>query len=260
MSRIDKELVRRRFAKHLAAYDSLAVVQRRIAATLAGYFSAVAPARFERVLEVGCGTGFFTDELLNISKIDSFFLNDLVPEALPPLAGRLGVRHVELLPGDAERIALPEGLDLVVSTSTVQWFDDLDAFFARVAAALKPGGRFVFNTFGPENLHQVKTLTGNGLEYLPVEELRRLLYNHFTHIDLHRETIRQAFDAPFDVLRHLQQTGVTATGEFRWTPGALRAFEHEYTGRYSADGQVFLDWDVVYIVASVSSSSSFEIS
>ncbi len=249
MNKIDKDLVRRRFAKSLAAYDSLAVVQRRIAATLAGYFSAAAPARFERVLEVGCGTGFFTDELLKISRIDSFYLNDLVPEALPPLAGRLAARHVELLPGDAERIALPEGLDLVVSTSTVQWFDDPDAFFERVAVALKPGGRFVFNTFGPENLSQVKTLTGNGLEYTPMEELRRRLEKHFTHVDLRRETIRQRFDAPFDVLRHLQQTGVTATGEFRWTPGKLRAFEHAYTARYPIDSQVFLDWDVIYAIA-----------
>ena len=249
MSRIDKELVRRRFSKYLAAYDSLAVVQRRIAATLADLFATVAPACFERALEVGCGTGFFTDELLKISQIDALYLNDLVPEALPPLAERLDVPRLELLPGDAEQIDLPTSLDLVASTSTVQWFNDLDAFFARVSAALKPGGQFVFNTFGPENLHQVKTLTGNGLEYLPVEELRRLLYNHFTHIDLHRETIRQPFAAPFDVLRHLQQTGVTATGEFHWTPGALRAFEYEYVNRYSSENQVFLDWDVIYVIA-----------
>ncbi len=122
-----------------------------------------------------------------------------------------------------------------------QWYalNNLDA-------ALKPGGRFVFSGFGQENLHQVKILTGSGLEYLPVEELRRLLYNHFTYVDLHREMIRQTFAAPFDVLRHLQQTGVTATGQFRWTPGSLRTFERDYTERYSADGQVFLDWDVLY--------------
>ncbi len=253
MNGIDKELIRKRFAKHLPVYDSLAVVQRRIAATLAGYFSAVSPVRFERALEVGCGTGFFTDELLKISDIETLFLNDLVPEAPGGVAARQAKasapRRFDLLPGDAEQIALPNGLDLVASASTVQWFNDLGAFFARVAAALKPGGQFVFNTFGPENLHQIKTLTGNGLTYFSEDELRTMLQSHFTVVDLRRETIRQAFDAPFDVLRHLQQTGVTATGEFRWTPGKLRAFEREYAARYSADNQVLLDWDVIYVMA-----------
>ncbi len=253
MNGIDKELIRRRFAKYLAAYDALAVVQRQIAATLAGHFSATASERFERTLEVGCGTGFFTDELLKISEIGTLFLNDLVPEAPGAVAARRAKagapRRFDLLPGDAEQIALPNGLDLVASTSTVQWFNDLDAFFVRVAAALKPGGRFVFNTFGPENLYQVKALTGNGLTYFSEDELRTMLEKHFTVTDLRRETIRQAFDTPFDVLRHLQQTGVTATGEFRWTPGKLRAFEREYADRYSADNQVFLDWDVVYVMA-----------
>jgi malonyl-CoA O-methyltransferase len=249
MHKIDKNLVFRRFSKHLTTYDTLAVVQRRIAATLADYFAAASPTRLVRALEVGAGTGFFTDELLKIIPIDTLYLNDLVPEALPPLAGRLNVRHVECLPGDAEQIDLPAGLDLVFSASAVQWFNDLDGFFEKAAVALKPGGWFVFNSFGPENLYQIKALTGNGLDYLPVGDLRRLLEKRFEVVDLRRETIRQSFEAPFDVLRHLQRTGVTAVDEFRWTPGALRAFERDYDARYATDGQVFLDWDVIYAVA-----------
>lgn len=249
MNKIDKEQIRKRFAKHLAAYDSLAVVQRRIAATLAACFSPYAPARFENALEVGCGTGFLTRELLKIADAGRLHLNDLVPEALPALREKLAGRNISLLPGDAEEVPLPGELDLLLSASAMQWFEDLDRFFAKTAAALKPDGWFVFNLFGPENLHQIRTLTRFGLDYLPADKLRELLESRFQLIELREETIRQEFDTPFDVLRHLQQTGVTATGQFRWTPGALRAFEREYAARYSAAGKVFLDWDVIYVIA-----------
>ena len=251
--KIDKEQVRRRFAKHLEAYDSLAVVQQQIAATLAGYFSVYAPARFGTVLEVGCGTGFLTRELVKIGGMEKLYLNDLVPEALPALEKRLGEEgcfvQVGLLPGDAEQIDIPQEADLIASASAMQWFEDLDGFLAKTAAALKPGGWLVFNLFGPENLRQVRELTGSGLDYLPAGELRRLLEKHVEIVALREETIRQTFDTPFDVLRHLQQTGVTATGEFRWTPGSLRTFEREYTVRYGRNGKVHLDWEVVYVIA-----------
>lgn len=249
MNKIDKELVRRRFARHLAAYDALATVQRRLAAEVAADLAAHTPAAVGRALEVGAGTGFLTTELLKTRRVGTLYLNDLVAEALPPLARRLAPQAVELLPGDAERIDLPAGLDWVASASTVQWFDDLPAFLERVATALAPGGVLAFNTFGPRNLHQVKALTGVGLDYLSEEALRAALERRFEPVAWRRHTVQQTFRSPTEVLRHLQQTGVTATGPFRWTPGALRAFERDYAARYGDGARVPLDWDVIRVVA-----------
>lgn len=252
-NKIDKEQVRRRFARHLEAYDSLAVVQQRIAERLAGLFSVYVPERFDRVLEIGCGTGFLTRELLKRGRVENLYLNDLVPEALPVLRERTlageYTPHIELLPGDAEELALPGDQDLVMSASAMQWLENLDGFFAKMAEVLKSGGWFVFNLFGPENLHQVKTLTGNGLEYLATDKLQALLEKYFDVVEFREETIRQEFETPFEVLRHLQQTGVTATGEFRWTPASLRTFEREYAVRYGENGKVYLDWEVIYVIA-----------
>lgn len=252
-SKIDKELVRKRFSKYLAAYDSLAVVQQTIAETLAGHFSGCMPQKLGSVLEIGCGTGFLTRQLLKHAHIKKSYLNDLVEQAPLLLGNRLqsapNLSDIVLLPGDAEVVPFPEAIDLVASASVLQWLEDLRGFFSKTAAALRPGGWFVFNLFGTDNLHQMKALTGSGLRYFSPEEIRQWLEERFEVVELTRQTIRQQFDSPFDVLRHLQQTGVTATGEFRWTPGSLRCFERDYVRLYSESGGVFLDWDVMYVIA-----------
>ncbi len=57
-----------------------------------------------------------------------------------------------------------------------------------------------------------------------------------------------AADAP-RVFTVTAKVDANTTGTFRWTPGALRTFEREYANRYADDEQVFLDWDVVFVLA-----------
>ncbi len=251
MSNRDKELIRARFRKRLASYESQAVIQRQLAATLAARFSETGSGG--QIAEIGCGTGFLTREILLRNKPAVLFLNDLVDEAAEAQAGQVLQNHPEMtvaaLPGDAERIALPDELDAVVSASTVQWFDDLPGFTRRVADALKTGGRFAFNTFGPKNLQEIKALTGNGFDYFSADELHEMLTEDFEKINVWEERFSPSFDSPREVLRHLQQTGVTGTGDFRWTKTALQKFEDNYRKMYgTGDGRVTLTWHVIFCI------------
>ena len=58
---INKELMRDRFAKNLDSYNDNAKVQKRMAEKLITMVKNKAP---QKILEIGCGTGFLT-ELIN---------------------------------------------------------------------------------------------------------------------------------------------------------------------------------------------------
>ena len=65
-----------------------------------------------------------------------------------------------------------KGTDLITSCSTLQWFADTERFFTRCHRFLSDGGILAFSTFGKRNMQEIHTLTGHGLEYFSLEELK----------------------------------------------------------------------------------------
>ena len=98
------------------------------------------------VVEIGAGTG------LNLrhytSAVERLVLTDPQPAALERARGRLAEQAaatVELVPGTAEAIPLPDGsVDWVVSTLVFCSVTDVNAALAEVRRVLRPGGGFVF--------------------------------------------------------------------------------------------------------------------
>lgn len=62
-------------------------------------------------------------------------------------------------------------------------------------------------------MHEIRQLTGHGLDYLSVEELQALLSPHFDILHAEEEVVTLPFPTPQAVLKHLKQTGVTGNGK-----------------------------------------------
>lgn len=232
------DAVATRFTRALSTYEEHARVQREAADRLTAQLLRLRPS-FGRVFEVGCGTGRWSRTLAVRSQIDALWLNDLSPELAVEARKRLPEtvrKKTVLLPGDAELLAWPDGLDLVLAGSVLQWFSKPEAFFENLRRRLRPGGLAAVVTYGPENCREVKILTGRGLAYPDADEL----FRHAAGFRVHHhsnEIRRERFASPRAVLRHLRATGVTGTHDgFQWTKGSLHAFEEAYRARFAAEG------------------------
>jgi len=59
--------------------------------------------------------------------------------------------------GDAEALPFQENsFDVIFSASTLQWCNDIGQAFADCLRLLRPGGLFIFSTFGPDTLHELR--------------------------------------------------------------------------------------------------------
>jgi malonyl-CoA O-methyltransferase len=240
-----KDRVRAAFARAAETYDSAALIQRHVVAGLARTI-ALGPVP-HCVLELGCGTGNLTAELLNAFPKADITALDFCGAMLHAARRKLGVR-AEWIEADAERFEPADGqpFDLITSSGAFQWFEDLPGYLARVPHWLSPQGRLVFAIFGPGTFAELQSIWPAPLaagSFWSADRLQDCLAPHFRQVTWDVATHRLAFPSLLDVLRHIRATGTGGTGSGRMvTRAELRRLESEFRERF---GQIVLSYEVI---------------
>lgn len=94
------------------------------------------------ILEVGCGAGWFCDQLSAYGQVTATDLSDEV-------VGRARIRmpHVHFVAGDFMELTFPEAsFDVVVTLEVLSHVENQPAFLSRIARLLRPGGRLMMAT------------------------------------------------------------------------------------------------------------------
>lgn len=155
----DAELVRREYASEERLLARRVVFKDFIegpnAEDLA--FEAVREVAPNRVLEVGCGPGYFAERLLRELGADVVAL-----DVSPRMVELARERGVDARLGDVQELPFGEAeFDCAVANWMLYHVPDLDRGIAELARALRPGGRLVAATFGEDHLRELWTFLGD---------------------------------------------------------------------------------------------------
>jgi trans-aconitate 2-methyltransferase len=152
-----------------ASYDRISGPMEALGRDVLGRLSLVGD---ETVLDAGCGSGRVTEALLGrlprgrVIAIDtSASMIAAARERLGRADGRLEIRRADLL-----QLELDPPVDAILSTATFHWIADHDALFARLHAALRPGGRLVAQCGGEGNIDVLRGKAGDLLARDPYAE------------------------------------------------------------------------------------------
>ncbi len=245
--KLDKKLVSNRFARSLKTYDENAVVQREMAKELVEALKETVGTSFERIFEVGCGTGVLTQYIAEEFTYEKLTVNDLVPEYMTHI---MELTACDFMAGDVETLpGMPRELDLIISNATFQWMENMERVLRRLAEKLKVGGIIAFSTFGPDNVREIGELLGIKLRYLTPEEIRQAL--GYCYEELYFSEQRRVLKFPDSqaLLRHLQKTGVTGIKKDVWTKSTMQKFMDDYTERYGDEDGVSLTYHPILVIA-----------
>ena len=158
--------VQRAFDRAAASYDEHAYLQREIADRLFERLDYIKLTP-QRILELGCGTGYATNKLLAHFSEASIVALDLA-DGMCRYAKRQMPRQtvwerllrkrasVNFICANAEQLPIgDETMDFVISNLTLQWCD-VEKVTGEAMRVLKPNGLFMFTSFGPDTLGELR--------------------------------------------------------------------------------------------------------
>lgn len=226
---LDKSLIKRRFSKILSQYDKEAIYQHKISNELYDIWSKIETVKNPAILEIGCGTGYFTNIYAPKFVPSKLVLNDLCE--IPKDYFNFNMPY-QFIQGDGELlefICKNETFDVITSTSTIQWFTNLPKFFWNVSNKLNENGLIVISTFGNQNMKEIKESTKQSLDYYDTNDLKTIIEKDFDILYFKDTIDKLYFDSPLEVLRHIKATGVNSISLSKiWTKGELQKFIQNY--------------------------------
>ena len=238
---MNKDLIKKRFAKNLDTYNKNARIQTRMAEKLLSFAD---KKEYENILEIGCGTGLLTQLAASKLAYKNYTANDIVEncrEYIKEISPK-----INFICDDIEKFIKNDEnkYDLIISNAVFQWIENFEEFIYSLQTHLNPNGSLIFSTFGIENFREIYHVLGKSLPYKGVKEYEAIFKNT-PHI-IEEEIRVLAFQTPKDILKHIKNTGVNALNETYWTKSDMQNFENGY--RNFCSGTPTLTYNPIYIV------------
>lgn len=268
---MSKRAIRAAFERAAPGYDAAAFLQQEVARRLDERLE-VMRIEPEHILDAGCGTGYAFDLLKARYPKARMVGLDLALGMLQQTRARMGAadsqrrwlprfiphtRPVALVCADIERLPLQkDSLDLVWSNLTLQWVGDLEGCLREIHRVIRPGGLFVFSTFGPDTLKELRQAFAGLDGYAHVNRFidmhdigDMLIHAGFAHPVMEMEYITLTYSDLKSLLKELKAIGADTVLEGRRMGLMGRGLWqrlHDNYERLRRDGRLPATFEVIY--------------
>lgn len=255
--RLDKKKVAQSFSRAAVTYDSAAQLQRDIGAQLFAGLSDNLPAQ-SLVLDLGSGTGFFTQQLAAKYRQSRIVGLDIAQGMLHYAAEQRS--EISWLCADAELLPFADNsVDIIFSSLAIQWCNNLPQLFSELTRVLKLGGCVHIATLGPHTLHELKSAWQKVDDYVHVNRFQSMqavveaISSQLIVDNVRQENRTLYYERLVDLTRELKALGAhnINSGKPEGLTGRSRllAFKNAYELLRTPKG-LSATYDVIYVTAS----------
>jgi malonyl-CoA O-methyltransferase len=252
----DKSLIASQFGGASKTYDGASRLQRIMGDEMVGALKLAGDdLRPRRILDLGCGTGWFTRKIAQTWPCQVTGV-DLSPGMIKQASER-SEQGIELMVADAESLPVPSNsFDVVFSNLMVQWCDDPRTVFAECRRVLRPGGRLVLSTLLEGTLGELKQAWAEadpGQQHINRFEsetaLRQRVEAVLPDARLDTRTIALPYASPMALAAELRLLGAGFKSESRrrtlTAPGRVRTMCLSYPKQ--SDGTIIASYEAAWV-------------
>lgn len=257
---INKVRVAESFSKAASTYDSVAALQRDIGHQLCEKLPLDLHEAHKLVLDLGCGTGYFT-QVLNTRFPDTRLTGlDIASGMLAYARDKRQLDGcVSWLCGDAENLPLKTASSaLVFSSLAIQWCENSPKLFSEISRVLCSGGTACLATLGPATLFELREAWSQVDNYQHVNQFQSMgqllsvLPDELDVIEsecemrvLHYSQLKELTHELKGIGAHNMNAGQAKglTG-----PARVKAFRKAYESFRDAQGMLSASYEVYYLI------------
>lgn len=245
------------FGAATATYETASRLQRLMGAFMMQRLpQAESGGRPLRILDLGCGTGYFTRQLAERYPESQVTGADL-SRGMIEHARRISKEGIDWVTADAEQLPFVDGaFDVVFSNLMVQWCEHPDRAFAECGRVLGQGGVLRCSTLLDGSLRELARAwaladpgRGHVNEFDTAARVARYLRRPLPGAALLTQTLMLDYDSPLTLARELQHLGAVYKGADRrrtlTAPGRIRAMCEHYPKR--SCGSVSASYEACWI-------------
>jgi malonyl-CoA O-methyltransferase len=239
---LDKEEIKVNFSRSAPDYDRYALLQKKLADDL---FSSLAGTLPKTILDIGCGTGRLTQRLAQTFPRARVIGIDLAPGMIKVAQRKHRRGNLKFTPGDGENLFFgKQKFDLIISNCSLQWMD-FEKVLAGVFKCISLRGQFLFNTFGPKTLLELRASGFKVNQFMPMGRLLERAKGKFEIRRADSKIIKQKFRSVKELIHHLKETGVNSADTRGSKNKNIFAAFKNYKSKYGSNGFVNASYEIL---------------
>ncbi|OJA00521.1 malonyl-[acyl-carrier protein] O-methyltransferase BioC [Rickettsiella grylli] len=257
---LDEIQIACRFNKAAKTYDEVAILQQRVGEALLDRLRGIR-LQPQTVLDLGCGTGYFTallKKLYPTAKIIGLDKSNGMLKQAQIKEKKYQWSDTHWINGTAEYLPFNDHrFELVYSNLMLHWSYDLKRSLNEIRRILKPGGLLLFSMVGPDTLKELRDCWKTIDHYthvhlfLDMHDLGdHLLQASFVDSVVDLEYFTLLYSEVLDLLKELKKLGVQNLSHDRrrslTSKGSLNKLLDAYEAFRNSTGKLPATWEIIY--------------
>lgn len=260
---INKDKVKRRFSKNAKTYDKYANVQKLMGNKL---IELLEDKQFDKILEIGSGTGYVTDLLRKKYPHADITAMDIAEGMIDLTSKKMQGLNINFICGDFELADIQDKYDLIISNATIQWFNNHKTSVNKMKSLLNDNGVICISTFGSKTFKELhdtyKALQDNSMDYIKPgqdfydsDRLEELMRSEFAseNIRVLDEIYVEKFHdcmSFFNSIKKIGANNASSSSSVKDPKFILKVIEH-YENNYKEDNRVYATYEGLFTVVSI---------